>query len=207
MKVRFYVAPQQGDGTFQNPFRSVLNDLINISQGDWFDEIDHPARRISICCVHASDATHAVILADSRPIPISELYEEGAVGIGLVRIFNNITGSTALKTKMENQGISTSWITSSNTMRDVLRYLIRIFTVTQVSDGEGNTNVKEFLKANLTTTVAQIPVGIRTAIRDWMQAKGLAIGWITNATTVREIVHFIVSNLGMGKLKMSGEEF
>ena len=207
MKVRFYVAPQQGDGTFQNPFRSVLNDLINISQGDWFDEIDHPARRISICCVHASDATHAVILADSRPVPISELYEEGAVGIGLAKIFNSITGSTALKTKMENQGISTAWITSSNTMRDVLRYLIRIFTITQVSDGEGNTNVKEFLKANLTTTVAQIPVGIRTAIRDWMQAKGLAIGWITNATTVREIVHFIIENLGIGKLKMSGEEF
>ena len=207
MKVRFYVAPQQGDGTMLNPFRSVLNDLINISQGDWFDEIDHPARRISICCVHASDATHAVILADSRPVPISELYEEGAVGIGLAKIFNNITESTALKTKMENQGISTAWITSSNTMRDVLRYLIRIFTITQVSDGEGNTNVKEFLKANLTTTVAQIPVGIRTAIRNWMQAKGLAIGWITNATTVREIVHFIIENLGIGKLKMSGEEF
>jgi len=207
MKVRFYVAPQQGDGTFQNPYRSILNDLINISQGEWFDEIDHPARRISICCVHASDATHAVILADSRPVPISELYEEGAVNEGLSHIFNNITGSTALKTKMENHGISTSWITNSNTMRDVLRYLIRIFTVTQITDGEGNTNVKEFLKANLTTTVAQIPVGVRTSIRNWMQAKGLAIGWITNSTTVREIVHFIIENLGIGKLKMSGEEF
>jgi len=207
MKVRFYVAPQIGDGTFQNPYRSILNDLVDVESGDWFDEIDHPARRISICCVHASDATHAVILADSRPVPISELYEEGAVGIGLAKIFNNITGSEALKTKMENHGISTAWITNSNTMRDVLRYLIRIFTVTQITDGEGNTNVKEFLKANLTTTVAQIPVGVRTSIRNWMQAKGLAIGWITNATTVREIVHFIIENLGIGKLKMSGEEF
>lgn len=243
MKVRFYVAPQQGDGTMMNPYRSIINDLLDNAGNtlkaqqiqaiydtakvenrpltpeeqiqvktlqdsmEWFDEIDHPARRISICCVHALDTSHAVILADSRAVPISELYEEGAVNTGLERVFNSIVGAGVLKTKMENQGISASWITNSNTMRDVLRYLVRIFTICQVSDGEGNTGVKDFLKANLTMQVKDIPAAARNAIKTWMQAKGLAIGWITNITTVREVVHFIVENLGIGKLRLSGEEF
>ena len=208
MKVRFYLAPQQGIGTFLNPYRSILNDLIDIQAGDWFDEIDNPARHISICCVHASDTSHAAILANAQVIPVSPLFaSEANIPVGLETVLNSIPGIATIKTKLEANGINMAWISGSNTLKDAIRYLFKTHAIAQIADGEGKSEVKQLITNNLDTTVNQVPQAIRTAIKNWMQAKGLAIGWITNATTVREILHFIVSNLGIGKLRMSGEDF
>jgi hypothetical protein len=207
MLTRFYVAPQQGDGSYFNPYRSILNDLINIQQGDWFDEIDNPARHISICCVHALQTSHDAILADGRALPIGSIFDDAQKTTFLNSLISSIPNLTVLKTSLESLGISTSWLSGSNTIRDGIRYLIRVFSTAQIADGEGNTNIKNLISRNLDVTVQQIPVAIRNEVKNWMQAKGLAIGWINNATTVREIVHFIIENLGFGKFKMSGEDF
>lgn len=208
MPIRFYVAPQQGTGTFVDPFRSILNDLINVQAGESFTEIDHSSRRISICCVRASDTTHATILADARVFPASPLYaDDVAMAAGMEVTLNNIPNIAAIKTKLENAGVSTAWISGSNTLRDALRYLVRNFSTCQIADGEANANVKTFLTQSLDLTVQQLTVVQRNAVKDWMQAKGLAIGWIVNTTTVREIIHFIIGNLGFGKFRISGVEF
>lgn len=207
MLVRFYLAPQQGTGTFQDPYRSILNSLINIQQGDWFDEIDNPARRISICCVHALQGSHDVIIADGRALPVGNLIENTNLKSHLDSLINSLSNIGLLKTNLEVRGISTTWLSASNTIRDGLRYLLRVFSTAQIADGQGNGNIKDLIGRSLTVTVAQIPVAIRNGVKDWMQARGLAIGWINNQTTVREILHFIIENLGLGKLKMSGEEF
>ena len=209
MKVRFYIAPQTIHTDSAGEYwASILNDLIDITQDESFDEIDNPARKISICCVHALDATHANIAADSRVIVASPLANDIAdMKTKLETLFNSISGVATLKTKLEAIGINTAWISGSNTLRDGLRYLIRIFTTAQILNGEGNTDVRDFIANNLDTTVVEVPVAVRNKVKAWMQNKGLAIGWITNSTTVREILHFIVENLGIGKLKMSGEDF
>ncbi len=207
MLIRFYLSPQQGTGTMMDPYRSILNDLINIQQGDWFDEIDNPARRISICCVHGSQASHDAILTDGRALPIGNLIQDAQLKFHMDSLLSSLSNLTALKTALESRGISTSWYSASNTIRDGIRYLIRVFSTAQIADGQGNGNIKDLIGRNLTVTVAQISVAIRNGVRDWMQSRGLAIGWITNQSTVREILHFIVQNLGIGKLRMSGEEF
>uniref|UniRef100_A0A6M3JU11 Uncharacterized protein n=1 Tax=viral metagenome TaxID=1070528 RepID=A0A6M3JU11_9ZZZZ len=208
MKARFYIAPQKGIGTEENPYRSILNDFINIHVGEWFDEIDHPARHISICCVHAGDTVHANILIDAKIFPISPLFnDESEISNGLNLSFDSIFNISAIKTKLEEHGINTAWISKSNTLKDVLRYLLRNFAICQIIDGQGLINVKEVLKKALVLTVAEISQAQRIAVRDWIQSKGLAVGWINNQTTIREIVHFIVGNLGLGKFRMSGVEF
>ncbi len=204
---RFYLAPQQGTGTMMDPYCSILNDLINIQQGDWFDEIDNPARHISICCVHASQTSHDAILADGRALPIGNLINDTQLKVHMDSLLSTLPNLVTLKTALESRGISTSWFSGSNTIRDGIRYLVRVFSTCQIADGQGDGNIKDLIGKNLTITVAQIPVAIRNGVKTWMQAKGLAIGWITNSTTVREILHFIVENLGFGKFKMSGEEF
>lgn len=208
MSIRFYVAPQAGTGTFEAPYRSLLNSFIDVASGEFFQEIDNPARRLSICCVTASDTTHANIAADSRVIVISRLYADlAALKTGLNETLDNIPGAATIKTKLETVGISTSWITGTNTLKDAIRYLFRVHFMGQIADGEGNANVKTFIANNLDTTVQQVPAQVRNAVRNWMQAKGLAIGWIGNTTTVREVVHFIVTNLGLGIIKMAAEDF
>jgi hypothetical protein len=207
MKVRFYLAPQQGTGTMIDPYRSILNDLIDITQGDWFDEIDNPARLISICCVHASQVSHDAIIVDGRSLPIGEIFDDSNMKTYLDSLINSIPNLSVLKVSLGNYGVSTSWLSGSNTIRDGIRYLIRVFSTCQIANGEGNINITNLISRNLDITVQQIPVQIRNGVRDWMQGKGLAIGWINNSTTVREIVHFIVENLGFGKFKMSLEDF
>lgn len=208
MSIRFYLAPQQGDGTENNPFRSILNDLINVQQGDWFDEIDNPARHISLCCAHGPQAMHDTIALDSRVLPIGNICADGtALRYSLDSLLSGLSNLPALKTALETWGISTSWLSGSNTLRDGLRYVIRVFITGQIADGQGDGNWKALLGKNLTATFNSLTAAQRNAIRAWLASRGLAENWIGSTTTIREIVHFVVMNLGIGKLRMSGEDF
>lgn len=207
MLVRFYIAPQIGTGTMEDPFRSLINNYVNVSEGEWFDEIDNPARRISLVCVHAIQATHDTIAADTSVIAIGNATEEANIKTALDSLISAIPNVSALKTKLEGIGISTSWYSSDNTVRDGIRYLIRVFSFAQIADGEGNSRIKTFIANNLDTTMNQIPAATRNAASDWMLAKGLATGWITSTTTVRQVLHYVVTNLGFGILRMSSEGF
>lgn len=207
MFVSFYLSLQQGTGTFLDPFRSILNDLIHVDQGEWFDEIDNPARRISLCCVHAVQITHDAIVTDGRSLAIGNPVEEATFHDYLDSLLNTLPNLSVIKNQLELRGISTGWLTANNTIRDGVRYLIRVFTISQLADGENNANIKNLIANNLDLTVAQIPVAIRNGIATWMQLKGLGVSWITGTNTVRDVVQYIVQNLGFGILKMSGQGF
>jgi hypothetical protein len=209
MKIRFYVSPQIWRTDGAEPFYSnLLNDFIDVQAGESFTEVDNPGRRISLCCVLANDATHTAIAADSRIIVASPLANDFAdLKSKLDTICSSIPSIATIRARFEEIGINTEWISGSNTLRDALRYLVRVFTFAQITDGENNPDVRDFVQKNLTTQIKDVPTALRTKVKDWMQARGLAVGWITNTTTVREVLHFIVTNLGIGKLKMSGEEF
>lgn len=209
MSIRFYIAPQQGTGTFNDPFRSILNDFINPANGESFQELDNPARRISVCCMTATDATHATIGGDSRIIVASRLYSDlSSAKIGLQESLDNLPGIIALKTKLETIGINTAWISASNNLRDGIRYIFRVFVIAQIANGlGGDANIKTLIIQNLDNTVGSLSAQVRNGVKNWMQSRGLAVGWITNSTTVREVVHFVVMNLGLGILKMMDEDF
>lgn len=211
MPIRQYLAPQRGTGTDADPYTSILNDLIDITQGEGFDEIDHPARRYSICTVTASQATHDVIAADARVTVITPRTCADAADFRAVldAPFSSWPQAwrDAARARCETLGINTEWITASNTLRDVIRYLIRQHFFCQIADGGANGNVKALLSANLAATVGDLPAQVRNGVRNWMQARGLAIGWITNSTTIREVVHFVVTTLGFGVAYFGGEAF
>lgn len=129
MKVRFYVAPQQGDGTGLNPYRSILNDMIDIKQGEWFDEIDNPAKHISICCVHALDATHTKIVSDPKVVPVGNMFEEKDGTLDKL-----ISDVTSLNTKLSGKVVSS--FKETEKVRDILGSIMREFTVEQILQGQ-----------------------------------------------------------------------
>jgi hypothetical protein len=227
MPVRIYIAPQIGSGMLLDPnpanwtdttgpFRSLLNTFVNPSAGEGFDEIDHPARRISICTVEASTATLDAIEADPRVTPVIPIRATNRTH--LAQILNAPFSSyplawrNAARTKLEAFGINTEWITGTNTMKDVLRQVIKMFSVAQVADGQGQGNVMEFLKSNLDLEVSAIPAAHRQAIRDWLLQRGIDVSWITGATTVRQVVATLPANFsalyGRNVLhRFAGEDF
>ena len=177
MKVRFYLASQKGDGTFLNPYRSILNDLIDITQGDWFDEIDNPARHISICCVHASDDAHTAIEKDLKVIPVSLLYKDEAE---LKQGMSERVSLDTIHATLIANGIDKNMVVGT-TLKDFLSYLIKIFTVAQIADGKGDQTTKNIIASDLTGSVGE--------------------------KTVRTVIDEKVKSLNPTKLKMSGEEF
>jgi hypothetical protein len=71
---RTYIAPQMGKGTFEDPYRSILHDFIDIYNGDWFNEIDNPKNFTSICTVCASQEAHDKIYNDRIENPDRIIY-------------------------------------------------------------------------------------------------------------------------------------
>ena len=207
MPLRIYIAPQIGNGIrgdldpitgfyvwtdSTGPYRSLLHKFIDTTAGESFDEIDHPARHVSICTVEARAATLDAIDADSRIIAAIPIRATDRTH--LAQILNAPFSSyplawrNAARNKLESWGVNTEWITGSHTMKDLLRHIIKQFSVAQVADGHGQSSVKEFLKANLNTQVSAIPADHRNAIRNWLQSKNIDISWITGSTTVREVI-------------------
>jgi hypothetical protein len=209
MPLRIYIAPQIGSGMMLSldpstwsdttgPYRSLLNTFIDPANGDNFDEIDHPARRVSICTVEASAAVLTAIEADVRvtPVTYARAADRPALAAILAAPFSSypLAWRNAARAKLEKWGIDTSDITGSDTMKTVLCRVIKMFSVAQVADGHGQANVKEFLKGNLDVQVSAIPVAQRNAIGDWLQSKGIDTAWITGTTTVRQVVNTLPGN-------------
>jgi len=209
MPVRIYIAPQIGSGMLVDPnpanwsdttgpYRSLLNKYVNVSEGEGFEEIDHPARRISICTVEASATTLDAIEADGRVIPVLPIRATDRTH--LAQILNAPFSSyplawrNAARTKLESLGVNTEWITGTNTMKDVLRQIIKLFSVAQVADGHGQADVKEFIRGNIDVQVSAIPASQRQAIGAWLQSRGIDTSWITGATTVRQVVASLPAN-------------
>jgi len=227
MPLRIYIAPQIGSGLMLSPdpstwsdttgpYRSLLHNLVDGQAGDSFDEIDHPARHISICTVEASVATLDLIDADARvtaAIPVRAA-DRTALAAILAAPFSSypLAWRNAARAKLEAWGINTELITGSHTMKDVLRRVIKIFSVAQVADGHGQTNVKEFLKQGLDVQVSAIPAAQRQAIGAWLNSKGIDTSWITGSTTVRQVVNTLPGNFaalyGRNVLhRFAGEDF
>ena len=227
MPVRIYIAPQIGSGMLLDPnpanwtdttgpFRSLLTKFVNPVAGEGFDEIDHPARRISICTMEASTATLDAIEADPRVTPVIPIRATDRTH--LAQILNAPFSSyplawrNAARTRLEALGVNTEWITGTNTMKDVLRQVIKMFSVAQVADGQGQANVVEFLKGNLDVAVSAISAAHRQALGAWMQSRGIDTSWITGTTTVRQVVATLPTNFsalyGRNVLhRFAGEDF
>jgi hypothetical protein len=206
--LRLYLAPQIGSGTRQNPFRSLLNNLIDTAAGDRFSEMDNPARHISLCCLDASSATHTAVSANSQVVSLGESAgDRASFTASLNGLLSGLPNLAALQSALEARGVSITWISSANTVRDLVRWLLRGFAIAQLGDGEGVPAVKAVAAASLSAQFNIFSSAERDAVRNWMAAKGLATGWIKPTTTVRQILHFIVENMGFGVFRMEGEAF
>lgn len=209
MPIRIYVAQQRGSGSDLDPYTNVLNDLIDVSAGDKFQEIDNTARKVSICVVTASNATHSAIIADGRAVPVtpSVATDDASFRAILNSPFDSYPTEwkTAAKTKLEQWGVNTGWITGSNSIKDVIRYIIRHYFMAQ--SATDSSAMTQLLSVGLDTTAGDLTPQQRSDAREWMQDRGLAVGWITNSTTIREVVHFIGQNMGYGTFTFGGESF
>lgn len=201
MPIRWYISPYIGTGAANDHYRTNIDDLI--SGGEEAIGSDQPQRRYFIRRVDSSVSTHAAILADGHT-PISPLMTTedidstyGGMAAGL---------RAAIEAACDQRGIDISWMDSSTTLRQLIRRIIMLCWLGQQILGEKHPVMKALLGASLDTTVAQLTTAQRDAAKTWMQNKGLAIGWITASTTIRQIISHILTNLDL-RVRLRGQEF
>jgi|WetSurMetagenome_2_1015567.scaffolds.fasta_scaffold446810_2 hypothetical protein len=197
--IRWYISPYAGDGTPDNPYHAAAWDLTN-PVTDNVTGMFCPQKSHYIVRVKAPQGAHDAIVAQGAgkpigPIHVDEAAEDAALDSPLTDDVSAI----------ETDGYSTAWLGGTNTLRDLLRYAYRVLILSQLIH---RTPVAErIFELGLGATVADLTTQQRNAVRDWMTNKGLATGWITNSTTIRQVLHYIVTGLGIGKIKVAGKEF
>jgi len=190
---RLYLAPQNGDGTFDSPYRSRLNDYVDVHAGEGFDEFDHPAYHWSLCCVGASEATHAAIIADAQVKPATP--ELSTTKAALVTLLSQPLSDLPpawvgnAKTFLESKGVDTSQAAGNTTLKQVLQHLVKTFAMSQQPSP---VEVKTFLGTHLDTLAVDVPG--RQVMASWLANRGIDLSWVTAATTVREIVRYAANN-------------
>jgi len=186
-----------------NRTRNVLAQLVTYPES--FEEIVNAQRGTGICYVTAAQTTHDAIAVDGRATLLTPLYVDNAAVEAGVDVTQSLT--VAVKTKLEEGGINAAIFTGTHTIRDVIRFAVKTYFVTQILIGNGHGDVVEWLNRVLTSQVRDVPVATRTKVRNWLTSKGLDDSWINLNTTVREVLTYIVNNLGWSTINAFGKLF
>ena len=105
----------------------------------------------------------------------------------------------AIRIRLESLGVEFAWATSSTTIREILKYLIRSIQI--ASWAEVPINAANF---NLNRTVGYIPVAARQRINIHMHDLGIDTSWITLAHTIGDVVHKIQRHRSDGSMRLFG---
>jgi hypothetical protein len=202
LKINLYVAPREAATLTMGPTtwpitRSILCAFMNGAAGEWFDEIDHDGRQQSLCCVHASDATHTAIQADARVTRILPVLSATAAQIAArldTPLLDLYTAPqlVTFRDKMTAVGYDLDDIPGTATVRQVMTRLINhLFVHQRFRDAA----LRDLFSLSLTATVGSISTARRNAIKAWMTGHGIDSTWIAGTTTVRQVVRYVVANV------------
>lgn len=190
--IRYYISEYTGTGTLIDPFRPALVDLVEDNDGMWYG-FDNPVKQHSICRVSAIVSVHEAIISNNLGTAIGPL----AKAINIYDVHNS-----AYNTSIESYGYSVAWSDISSTIKQVLRYIVRNAHIAQRAKGEKVQALIDLLVLNTDSLVTVLPVAKRNVIRNWMENKGMSTSWIDANTTVRQVLHYIQTNLNIGNLRL-----
>lgn len=190
---RFYRSTQIGDGSKINPWRSKLTEYVaEDATGAGFWDWLNPVRELRYALVRCESLLHIAIAADADIMALSPELADEAELITWLDTAVNLTANQI--TRLENDGISTAWMSAQTTARQILRYAgwLHVFYGDFMSS---HADAVEFLLTNLDTTIGQLTQAVRSRARDWITSKGLDVLWIQNSTTVRQVIQYVLENI------------
>jgi hypothetical protein len=204
--IRWYLSKGIGSGSFLDPYRSPIHDL---PLGGGIIGYDIPQRRYFLNRVGASGTDHSYIVSQGYGIPLSPIYDgvDGERnGLALPFALHDSGFRTALQAEAEGNGLSATWVTGSHRMGDVIAYFIKIMRLAQTAYKK-HEGFDYLFTLRLSDPVTALSPARRNAVRDWMMAKGIDTSWITPTTTIREVLHAVITGLVFDRSKVGEIEF
>lgn len=180
MAKRYYICRVIGDGSRETPYNSELRQYVQSTWQIKFlqQAIYAPYLIWVIMKYDLAQLQHDGVMAN---VPQLFSFPAGALDRNLSEI--STAKRNAIRDKLENIGFDFDWVTGTNTIRDVLKYL---FHSTQLASwAQIVISNKNF---DVNTTVANIPVGARQRIAQHMSNLEIDASWIIGSHTIRDIV-------------------
>jgi hypothetical protein len=194
--IRWYISPYSGAGTSLDPFHAKCWDYTDPGR-DKCSGTRCPQRKHYIVRVVAPQSVHDTIVANNAGTVISPLFnDEASESTALNAPHENVNE----KLGVEGHGYPTDWMIGTHTLKDMIRYITKLMHISQRL--QRFDLVDRLFTLGLGSTVADLTLTQRTAIRNWLQDRGLDITWITASTTIRQVLHFIASNVKMNKIRI-----
>lgn len=197
IETRVYIADMVGAGTIEDSRRCVFNDLISFDTqgGENLHNYEHPLRNKCL----------ALVIADTAKLNTAELDSRVRLLINATGLESTYNGPTAI---LENNGINLEWLLATHSWRQVIRHICRVITIAQLLDNQPAA-ARFILTVGLDTTVGGLTATQRNAAKTWMTSRGMATAWITNSTTIRQVLHAITTDLGYipATFKLGPESF
>jgi hypothetical protein len=201
--IRCYISNYVLTGQVGNPeypigYRADFHLILEQDPTVRWGGMDNPHRQHYVARLSATQATHDAIIAQGKGVPVSPLFADEAeeeIFLDAPVAGMDSTLRNSVQTALENAGYNTNWIQGTHTFRNIAQYFWRVTALAQRIHGENHAGFRRLLSLPLNGTVADLTGQERTAVRNWMTNKGWSVTWITNATTIRAVIHFVVLNL------------
>lgn len=187
MALRLYFTQFVGTGTRQDPFRSVIQDLVPVKLSAVDGRVNATlVTGWALVKVDATPAQHTILTADARVVYLPLEDATGRV-VDMSETLGTVSAAnrTTIRTRLEARHIPDDGITLSDTVGSVLRRIVRRFLVRQILGADD-------LSEGLDTLVSAIPVAKRQAIRTKLLAHGIDFDGVLLTDTVREAIRKIV---------------
>lgn len=199
---RLYRSARIGTGTRSDPYRSALTRYIHedgtgATFEDWIqDPTDTGVARYALA--RCESAVHVACAADADVRPLSPEFANKAelatwldapVGAEMTQTIRDVVEADRIPIDDVVVGVTTR--------RQLWRRIGMIHRVGNMLRGKRDDVVLDLLRRDVSTTVSQMAPTTRTRLRAWMTNHGLDTSWVTNTTTMRQILKFVVANLGV----------
>jgi hypothetical protein len=186
--------PKEPGATRPDPFRSALDAYITQDEtGQNFWDWVHDARPVRYALARCESGLHVVLAAHAR---ISALSPECADISDLQTWLDGpVSADAAFLARLEGDGCSTAWLRGSTTRRQLVRYLMHLHVMMQDARHTKVTDLLTCMAHNLDTRLGDVPVGMRQAVRTWIEGKGLTTTQFKNTSKVREVLHYLRENI------------
>ena len=183
--------------------RSALTRYIKDDGESGFWDWTHEAREIRYSLARCDSTVHTLISADVDITAISGEFPDWQAWLDLP------LSSVPLATRnlLESDGFPIGWATAQTTRREAFIYISRIHLMMQELRRLRDMDAMQLFTGGLDATVNTLSAQVRSRVSTWMVNHGLNSSWITGTTTIRQVIHFIVTNTNWPSLSFGPHGF
>jgi len=202
--IRYYLAPivqtTLPNGRTPNVVKPFI--YIDMSQGDRYAAMmPNPWKMWGLCKITTELQSTLDDIAGDADIKLIPFFSNTGVYLDLSATVADVnpTDRQKIANFLEERRIPTDWIEGGTTLREVMRFVVRLLMLVQKLKAN-------FPELDIDDTWSDIPAAKRTKIRAWADNHNIDYSDVTADTPIRQILKWFIIRYGWKALPVLGGE-